>query len=152
MTTKFFDTLYPSEIEGHIDEPEVIDKDGTPNHVLELGEAWEVNVAWKLKTDNPTTYPLDMINGTWHLKLSAESIGEEFEGSVATDTLDYANTFSATPTEWEWEHTFKVAGDKIPDEAIYELGTLISFRDSNNLPKAMAGFYMGPAVTFYNAP
>jgi hypothetical protein len=152
MITDFFDTLFPSAIEGNIEAPVVRDKDSTPNRVLELGDDWEVDVSWSLKTSNASTYPLSQINGTWHLELSVESIGEGFEGPVANDTLNYASTHAATPTEYEWKHTFKVPASKVPDEAIYELGTLITFKDSNGIPMAMAAFFKGPAVTFYQAP
>lgn len=149
MTTEFFDTLYPSEIEGEIEDVVVTDPDNTPNHVLQLGQPWDVEVTWKLTTNKPTTYPLSMIDGTWHLQLSVESIGPGMEAVIATATLPVNPPLTSTPAERTWEHKFALGAGVITEERIFELGTLITFKDTNGVPMAMAGFHKGPAISFY---
>lgn len=149
MTTLFFDTLYHSEIEGMIEDPVVTDQDNTPNHVLELDRDWNVAIKWQLTSGDPSTYPLDMIDGTWHIQLSVESLGPGFEGEVANVDVPVANFITDEADLREWSHEFNIPVGQIPDEAVYKLVTLITFRDTDGDRKAMAGFAEGPALTFY---
>ena len=148
MTTDFFDTLYPSAIEGVIDDPVVTDPDNTPNHVLELDQDWRVDIEWQLSSNN-TSYPVDMIDGTWHIQLSVESLGPGFEDDIADANVP---TSTANPDSWDlrvWNHQFTIPAGAIPDEAVYKLATLITFVDDNNNRRAMAGFAEGPVLSFY---
>jgi hypothetical protein len=149
MTTDFFDTLYPSAIEGVIDDPVVTDQDDTPNHVLELDQDWKMAIKWQLTSSKPSSYPVDIIDGTWHIQLSVESLGKGLEDVVAKTDVPVSSFINNQPDLRDWSHEFNIAADKIQDEAVYKLATLITFTDNNGARRAMAGFVEGPVITFY---
>lgn len=150
MATEYFDTLYPSQIEGSIKEPLIKDPDGTPNRVLELDRPWRVEINWQLKSSNPATYPVDMIDGTWHVQVSVESLGIGFEGIVAEDDVLVSSFISGTTAQRDWKKEFTIPVGKVKDEAVYQLVTLITFKDTSGTRRAMAGFMEGPLITFYH--
>jgi len=149
--TYYFDTLYPDHIQGIIDSPVVTDPDGTPNHVLELEKAWSVEIKWRLTSDSSTMYPVTAIDGTWHIQVSLESLGKGFEDTVAQADVPFYPPDFGSNAMCEWSHKFTIAAGIPPDEAVYKLVTLITFKDHAGNRKAMAGFMDHPLLTFYKS-
>jgi len=149
MTTARFDTLYFDHIQGEIADPVVKDLDGTPNFVLELDRPCQVELEWKLESNAPASHPVDLIDGTWEVKVSVESIGEGDEKSIASANVPLAAFASSSAALRTWQHTFNIPANTITKEAVYRMGTLITYRDPAGNRRAMAGFSEGPLVTFY---
>jgi hypothetical protein len=149
MTTARFDTLYFDHIQGEIADPVVKDLDGTPNYVLELDRPCTVELEWQLESNAPGSHPVDLIDGTWEVKVSVESIGKGMEDEIANANVPLAAFTSSSPALRTWQHTFNIAANTIKDEAVYRIGTLITYRDPSGNRRAMAGFSEGPLVTFY---
>jgi hypothetical protein len=149
MITENFDALYYDHIQGKIAEPVVKDLDGTPNHVLELDRNWQVEIEWQLSSDAPMSHPVDLIDGTWEVKVSVESIGVGDEKEVANTSVALAAFNTSNASLRTWKHTFNIPVGTITAEAVYKLGTLIAYRDPGGHRRAMAGFSEGPLITFY---
>jgi hypothetical protein len=149
MTTPYFDTLYYDHIEGTIEDPVVKDADNTPNRVLELDRDWQVEIKWSLKSDAPASHPVDLLDGTWVVKISVESIGPGNEKDVASVNLPFLGFDTSSAAQRTWKHNFMIPAGTITDEAVYQLVTLITYRDPDGNRRAMAGFTEGPMVTFY---
>lgn len=148
MTTANFDTLYHDHIEGEINAPTVMDSDDTPNRVLELDREWKVEINWLLRSDLPDSHPVDLIDGTWNVKLGVESMGPGDEKNLAEKDVPLSDTEASSPAECIWKHTFTISAGEIK-EGVYQLVTLITYKDPAGGRRAMAGFAEGPMVTFY---
>lgn len=149
MTTTNFDALYYDHIQGEIAEPIVKDFDGTPNRVLELDRVCQVEIEWKLESNAPMSHPVDLIDGTWEVKVSVESIGIGDEKEIASTNVPLSSFDTSSAALRTWKHTFTIPANKISQEAVYKLGTLITYRDPGGHRRAMAGFSEGPLLTFY---
>jgi len=149
MTTAHFDTLYFDHIQGEIADPVVMDPDGTPNSVLELDRNWQVEVNWKLTSNAPSSHPVDLIDGTWEVKVSVESIGAGDEKEIAMTNVPTSAFDTSSAAERTWKYTFPIAAGMVIKEAVYQLVTLITFRDSAGHRRAMSGFSEGPLISLY---
>jgi len=149
MTTAHFDTLYYDHIQGVIADPVVMDPDGTPNSVLELDRNWKVEVNWKLTSNEPISHPVDLIDGTWEVRVSVESIGEGDEKEVANTNVATSAFDTSSAAERTWKYTFTIPVGKVTMEAVYHLVTLITYRDPAGHRRAMSGFSEGPLISLY---
>lgn len=149
MTTAHFDTLYFDHIQGQIADPVVKDLDGTPNRVLELDKNWQAEISWQLESNAPGSHPVDLIDGKWEVKVSVESIGEGDEKQIAATDKPLAAFDTSSAALRTWKHTFNIPAGTIEKEAVYQMVTLITYRDPAGNRRAMAGFSEGPLVTFY---
>lgn len=144
-----FDTFVPDHIDGVIEAPVVTDADGTPNRVLELDRDNTVDITWRLITDDIALHPVQAYDGKWVVRLSFESFGPEPEFNLPEATVNFATgTLSADETNREWTHQFTIPANTAV-EAVYKLGTLITYRFPDDSRGAMAGFQEGPVITFY---
>jgi hypothetical protein len=150
MTTQNFDTLFYDHIEGEIEVPLVMDPDSTPNRVLELDRDWKVEIKWLLRSDLPDSHPVDLLDGTWNVKIAVESLGPGDEENVADKEIPLPSFDTSSSSERTWKHTFNINAGKISKEGVYQLVTLITYRDPAGGRRAMAGFAEGPMLTFYH--
>jgi hypothetical protein len=144
-----FDTLYYDHIQGELDVPIVRDLGSIPNRVLEMDRDCEVELNWRLQSDAPMSHPVDLIDGTWVVKVSAESIGPGPEINLASTNVPFSSAVTSDSDLRTWQHIFTVPANTITQEAVYKLVTLITYRDPHGHRRAMAGFSEGPIVTFY---
>lgn len=147
--TRRFDPLFPEHLTGHIGPIEVLDQDGTPNYVLELDRPWSLAVHWKIQSDDVSMHPVDVLGGTWNVKVIVESMGVGIERIIDADNVPYGPPPGAAAALCEWDHTFLFPVGRIPTEGVYKLIILITYRNGANRRRAMAGFQEGPLVTFY---
>jgi hypothetical protein len=149
MATANFDALYYDHIEGEINVPLVMDPDDTPNRVLELDRDWQVEISWLLRSDLPDSHPVDLIDGTWNVKIGIESMGPGDEKNLDDKDIPLSTFVTSSPAERTWKHTFTISAGDITSEGVYQLVTLITYKDPAGGRRAMAGFAEGPMLTFY---
>lgn len=145
---EYFDTLDPTHL-GATASATVLDADRNPNHVLELGKPWSIEVKWE--THNipavPPSNVADVLGGEWLVSAYLESMGAAFEGQVGpTVTVPY----EPWPGAAGWTATIHVPATQPPSAAVYKLATVIAYRYGGS-PKPMAGFVEGPLIQFYQA-
>lgn len=141
-----FDPIFPS-LDGFLDIV-VIDPDGTPNRVLEIGKPWTVEIHWRL-----TGTGASAIGGNWDVMLSLEHVGGVTdEGTLANANKPLANVEpGSTPTNRKFKHSFTVPGTKPSAEGVYRLVTLITYDDMTGNPAPMAGYTEEPLISFYKS-
>lgn len=149
MTSQNFDTLFYDHIEGEIEVPLVMDPDNTPNRVLELDKDWQVEIKWLLRSDLPDSHPVDLLDGTWNVKIGVESLGPGNEKNVEDRDIPLSSFETSSASERTWKYTFNINSNEITEEGVYQLVTLITYRDPVGGRRAMAGFAEGPMLTFY---
>ncbi len=143
--TSRFDTLFPATLTGEITTMTVIDPDGTPNHVLELDRPWRVALDFQLAGSNS-----DTIAGAWHVSLRVESMGVEFEGEVASATINLAAVQAGSTPVMRLYHTdLNIPAGTIVEEGIYRPVVLITYKNAAGSPRPMAGFAEHALITFY---
>lgn len=148
MASTNFDTLFDTYLEGNVVTIKVTDKDATPNHVLEKGTPWDVEVEWHVHGVGA-----DSIGGEWKIQLKLESLGKGFEGDVAETTKNYTDVMPAksSSVHRHWGVKFSDLADPLPadEEGVYRLIILITYKNPTGIPGAMAGAIEGPILTFY---
>lgn len=149
MTTLHFDTLYYDHVEGEIADPIVKDQDNTENYVLELDRDWKVEVNWKLTSDSPASHPVDLIDGTWEVKVGVESLGPGDEKYFPGANVDLGAFDTSSAAKRTWKKEFNISAGEITTEGVYQLVTLITYRDPAGARRAMAGFMEGPLISLY---
>lgn len=143
-----FDTLNFKDLVGTMNV-QVIDTDETPNLVLEIARPWRIEVDWVLHGINA-----DTIGGSWELMAYYESMGPQNEGKVIPSPIvvPMANTQpNSTSIDRRYRATINVDPGLIKEEGIYKLVTLVTYKNLDNKPRAMAGFSEYPLITFYQA-
>ena len=153
MTTVNFDSIFAPQLVGHVADPEVIDPDGDPNHTLQIALPYTVKLKWDLQGTDA-----DSLGGTWKVKISLESLGEEFEGPVWQGDTVYSNVDAGSTSTNQMWHIDAVVTNPTTDPdpkknvtaGVYMLGVQILFYNEHDKPKAMAAFSTGPTLAFYD--
>jgi hypothetical protein len=149
-----FDTLFPTELNGVVAKFEIVDPDGTPNRVLEITRSWSINIEWHLTGTGVTS-----LGGTWHVRVSLESMGPGFEGVV--DPIvdvpygDYDPAMSG-PTHCHWKLPQPITITPAEMQArnitpnVYKPVVLITYTNPVGQRQPMAGFWEGNLITLYD--
>jgi len=148
-----FDTIFPETLTGHLDEPQVIDADATPNRTLAIAMPYTVKLDWKVTGSNACC-----LGGTWKVKISLESLGEGFEGKVWEGTKAYTDVEAGSASNKQMWHvdaaitnpTTDPNPDKNVTPGVYMLVVLILYTDLHGQEAAMAAFSRGVTLAFYN--
>jgi len=153
MATWNFDTIFPTYLHGHFSDPQVIDTDGTPNHVLDIARPYTVKLDWAVQGTDACC-----LDGKWAVTISLESLGEGFEGSVWKAEKLYTDVVPPSLlTNRMWHIDADITNpttDPDPKKnvtpGVYKLVVLILFYDVLGNPEAMAAFSTGPTLAFFN--
>lgn len=125
---------------GTVNVLTVQDPDPTPNRVLDWDLPFSVVVSWTL--DQPATAQL--LDGTWTVKVHAESQGAGFEGLVGSVPVTANGSLTYTATIPVPAHLLDP--DEDPTSGVYVLRSVITYRTVNGVLTEIAGFGSGPEI------
>jgi hypothetical protein len=143
MTERAFEVSGgPHLLEGEITHASIheVDNETLPTTIIRVDQDWFVHLKWRLKGSL-----VRMIDGKWLIQTYLESIGEGFEGELNKGGM----TLDVNPGSPDYEFEFHVKAGKVPVGS-YQLVTTIKYRDPNDLPGPITGFYEEPIVEFYD--
>lgn len=114
------------------------------NHVIDLVEAWGVNIAWTMDGSSLLFPPFA---GThWELRLYLESIGTQAEFILPAAPVTVPWGALATPKNFSSSIT--IPAGIVVDRGPYKLTLMLQLFDGT-LPLGVTGFVEGPVVVFY---
>lgn len=139
-------------------EAQVREVGETPSHILDIHDAWTVDVKWTL-----TGKMARMMCGTWAVDAFLESIGRGKDLELPDDTKDLAQVEIQPYSTGNYQATFHVPADFIQaawdkDEQgqlkrepsiPYKLVVTVTYKDPVGRPGPLAGFVEYPMLTFY---
>jgi hypothetical protein len=148
-----FDSIDPDSL--HLDgavSVTVLDKDLTPNHVLERDLPWSIKIDWFIKG-----VIAPAIGGDWLVTAYLESMGGGFEGQVGP-AISVPVSFAPPTHLRKYTATISVpAGVPTqpvpPQSRAYMLTVTVTHSNTGGgvtLQDKMAGFSEGPLLQFYN--
>lgn len=145
--TTQFDPLFPETLTGEVMSIVIKDKDDTPNHVLQLGDDWSVEVGWHLYGHNVAA-----IGGTWYVDVLLELMGPpNFEAKVGScnKNLTAFDPTLSSPGHRHYKCVINIPANTPPQAGLYRLVSLITYRNDAGQIMEMAGFRDGPLVHFF---
>ncbi|MET9273677.1 hypothetical protein [Kribbella sp. NPDC003557] len=136
MADPNFDGL--AALEGSVTAVAIIDHDGNPNRVIDDQFPFDVIVKWTVTPPATAT----LLDGTWTVKVYAESIGPGPEVLIGTrnEPANGGPAYSAKLTVLPGT----LPADVPPDSGVYKLVVVITYRTALNVLTEMAAFREGP--------
>lgn len=114
------------------------------NHVINLVEAWGVNINWEM--DGASLLFPPYAGTHWELRLFLESIGTAAEFSLPAVPLSVPWGALASPKTFT--STISIPAGTVVDPGPYKLTVMLQLFDGG-LPLGVTGFIEGPVVVFY---
>ena len=138
MTDTDFDGL--GALSGSIVSVQVLDPGGTPNKVIDSGDAFAVRVRWTVAPAATAA----VLDGQWRVRLFAESVGPgpELQAGFVNEAADGGVNYEATVTV----PAGTLAAHGVPDSGAYKLVVVITYRNTLGVVTEMAAFSEGPII------
>ena len=140
-----FEPQLPPFLSGAIDT-QVHDTGGAPINIVRLSDPWHVHIQW-----NVTGSIVPLINGTWHIKVYAESMGPGAEMEVGSlDVL--VNAEALVGMTRSYNRLIVVPGNLAGlTDGVYRVTTVLTIENGGSRGM-IAAFDQGPLMQFFQFP
>lgn len=116
------------------------------NHVINLVEAWGVNINWEM--DGASLFFPPFAGTHWELRLYLESIGTQNEYILPPAAVVVPWGALASPKTFA--SVIAIPAGTVTEPGPYKLTVMLQLYDAA-LPLGVTGFIEGPVVVFYRA-